>query len=392
VPVVGPETVPNSERLNRFGSDSPLYPNYNRPTKRRKENMRLGKCITFTDRSCPLSTNRRILASSERLPMLTVSASPRAFGGPSRLEIQVLIELPGDVRERIYEIFASCNQRVSAKLSLIPTTHETSLDLTFIEHVSQFAAPFAFPSEWVMRFDTHYLGGGRHFGEWEIADIGFLVLFRRQGVLVHSKICLLQSKRLYPTEEVFHEDKAVDYMREFARLLESDEDFAEAIEPRSFTFSEESKYKALVVNDRQYKLVQEYETTYNIPIHYMLYHPLALPLSRTFPIVDAKEDGGPCTLGTRVLPAADLREALKLLDDGGRPSFRELCDGTSQSPASGPGWVLEDFVVDQLMACKQGYITEQRNDDGLRQIFNRRSGPISAAIAITFDMPAGMVP
>lgn len=75
-------------------------------------------------------------------------------------------------------------------------THETSLDLTVIEQLSQVASPLRFSGEWLVRLDTHYLGGGRHFGSWEIADLGVLVVFRRRGVVERVKVALLQSKRL----------------------------------------------------------------------------------------------------------------------------------------------------------------------------------------------------
>ncbi len=297
------------------------------------------------------------------------------------------IVLPSDVQWYIREVFASCNQRASSKLSSIPTSHETSLDLTFVEHFSQFAAPVAFDSQWIVRLDTHYLGGGRHFGEWEIADVGLLVLFRRRGIVVKSKICLLQSKRLYPTEEAFHEDGPMDYLIGFGRLFESDEDFAESVEPRVFTFSEVSKYKALITEDSQYKAIRSYEEKYKIPVHYMLYNPLELPSTQSFPIASAIDHDGPCIMGTRVLPASALREALRTLSPGSRPSVDDLRTGTNRAYGDDIGWKLEDFVVEHLLTCKQGYVAERRDDNGLRQVFYRRSGPISAAIALTFDMP-----
>jgi len=138
-----------------------------------------------------------------------------------------MLPIPDDVRDWVRHVFETCSSRTSRKISRIPTVHETSLDLTFIEHFSQFAAAVRLPSEWLIRVDTHYLGGGRHFGQWEIADIGLIVLFRRGGRLVRSKVALLQAKRLYPVEQDFSEDKPVDYAVGFGRLLEPDEEFAQ---------------------------------------------------------------------------------------------------------------------------------------------------------------------
>lgn len=85
------------------------------------------------------------------------------------------------VKNWLLSVFAEVNERASRKLSRIPTTHETSLDETVIEQLSQVACPFRFGNDWLVRIDTHYLGGGRHFGRWEIADLGVLVIFRRAG-------------------------------------------------------------------------------------------------------------------------------------------------------------------------------------------------------------------
>src|SRR5436190_1161126 len=115
----------------------------------------------------------------------------------------------------------------------VPTVHEASLDLTFIERLSSYATPVRLDSEWLVRIDAHYLGGGRHFGEWEVADIGLLVIFRRGTKIVRTKVGLLQSKRLYPDEQEFNEDEAIDYMVGFARLMKApEESFLGVTEPR----------------------------------------------------------------------------------------------------------------------------------------------------------------
>jgi hypothetical protein len=158
-----------------------------------------------------------------------------------------MITVPDDVRGWIRHIFAECNRDVASKMSRIPTVHETSLDLTFIERLSRFAAPVRLESECLVRIDAHYLGGGRHFGEWEVADIGLLVIFRRAGQVLRTKVALLQSKRLYPDEQDFSEDKAIDYMIGFGRLMPGDESYFRVTEPRLFSFGGQSRYKAFRV-------------------------------------------------------------------------------------------------------------------------------------------------
>ncbi len=94
-----------------------------------------------------------------------------------------------------------------------------------------------------MQISTHYLGGGRHVSawpglprRWEI-DIGVLVLFRQHGRLIRSKVALLQSKRLYPDELEWDEDSPLDYMTGFGRLMRRDDDWADVVAPRTFSFT-----------------------------------------------------------------------------------------------------------------------------------------------------------
>ena len=52
-------------------------------------------------------------------------------------------DLPGDVIDWIKRAFATCNDHVTAKLSTMPNTYETSLDMAFIEHLSSVSAPLS---------------------------------------------------------------------------------------------------------------------------------------------------------------------------------------------------------------------------------------------------------
>jgi hypothetical protein len=74
----------------------------------------------------------------------------------------------------------------------------------------------------------------------------------------------------------------------------------------------------------------------------------------------------------------------------GSPSFADI--ERLPSPFIGEdaaGWRLEKFVVDLLLQCKVGRITDVRNDEGLYRVFYRRSGPIAAAVSVTLDAPDG---
>lgn len=307
------------------------------------------------------------------------------------------IPFPPDVQSWIRGVFRSCNEKVAATVSRVPTIHETSLDMAFIEHFASMAAPVQFGSGWVVEFSTHYLGGGRHFGEWpelprrwEIADIGFLVLFRQRGRLIRSKVALLQSKRLYPDELEWDEDSPLDYMRGFGRLFRSDDDWSAVTSPRPFSFGVTSRYKALMTGVPQYQAIARYEAARDIPIYYMLYHPLQIPVTVVLPLTSDRPTAGTCEVGCRVVPAKDLRDVLSERPEGHSPTYSELHDGLAAPfnlDAHRAGWRLEHFVVDLLLECEGGYIANSRQDGGLNYIFNRRGGPISAALALTIDAP-----
>lgn len=306
------------------------------------------------------------------------------------------IPIPSDVRDWLYGVFADCNGRVAQTITQVPTIHEVPLDMTFIQHFLGVSAPQRFLSGWTVEINTHYLGGGRHYGEWddfprrwEIADIGLLVIFRQAGKVLRSKVALLQSKRLYPDEQEFEEDVPLDYMIGFGRLFHSDDDWAEVIEPRKFEFTLESKYKALLTGNRQYRSIAAFENQRNIPVYYLLYNPSQIPSSTVLPLTGVQAVDVDVQVGCRVVPANQLRAALSSRPAGHSPAYSEILSslGTPFGPDHPAGWRLEHFVVGLLLECETGYIAESREDSGLNYIFYRRTGPISAALAITLDAP-----
>jgi hypothetical protein len=283
-------------------------------------------------------------------------------------------------------------------VSDVPTTHETALDMTFIQHFLAAAAPRLFPSGWTVDFHAHYLGGGRHWAEWpggvrrwEIADIGFLVLFRRGGQLVRSKVALLQSKRLYPDELEWDEDSPLDYMRGFGRLMQHDDGWAYITEPRTFSFAADSRYKALITAIGQYEAIQNYEAQRQVPVYYLLYNPLKIPSQITLPLMPGQDRVNvECSVGCRVVPAQRVRLVLDPRPPGSVPTYvdlRSLIDEPVGGADVAGGWRLEDFV-DRLLDCEVGYVADSPQDAGLNYIFNRRSGPITAALSLTIDAPA----
>jgi hypothetical protein len=305
--------------------------------------------------------------------------------------------IPHDVRGWLSETFGACNERVSRLITDVPTTHETPLDMTFIQHFLSVSAPHVFPSGWTVEISTHYLGGGRHWADWqdwprkwEIADIGFLVQFRQAGKLIRSKVALLQSKRLYADELHLDEDVPYDYMVGFGRLFKDDQPWSDVVAPRRFGFTDQSRYQALMTGPGQYAAIRDYEENRKVPVYYMLYNPTTIPTSTTVPITPGAASSGAIDVGCRIVPASQLRSLLTGTPDGSTPSYGDLSAGLPlpfDQQRHRAGWRLESFVVDLLLECEVGYVANSPSDGGLNYIFNRRSGPISAALALTLDAP-----
>jgi hypothetical protein len=302
------------------------------------------------------------------------------------------LSLPPPVLNWIRGVFAEVNHRSATKLSRNANVWETSLDMTVIEQLSQFTAPFRFPSNWIVRLETHYLGGGRYWGKWEIADLGILIVFRKRGRVLATKVALLQSKRLYPDEiHNASEDHELDYQIGFGRLLESDSEYRSIVKPRTFHFSQMSRYRALEYGGEQYKAILKYTVDTNIGVYYLLYNPLALPWTVSLPVMDdtapkSTEDNVCC----RVIAAVnmDVKLGAASLAGADSPSFAQIC-GTDTYKLDADNWRLETFVADLVLGCKEGYLAGKTpfEDEGLFRVFNGRSGPISAAISVTIDAP-----
>lgn len=292
------------------------------------------------------------------------------------------VPLPADVVEYITDVFLAANGSVTSRLDRMPTTHEENLDFSFIDSLAVAIGPHRVPSGVVVDVDVHFLGGGRHWDRWEIADIGVIVNFRRQGALLRTKLLLFQSKRLYPQEADFIEFRGLTRPGGFGSLMEPH--WLPSQETRSFEFTTECRYKALSVGDAQWLAIGEYEKQTLVPVHYLLYHPSRIPHSQTIPALLPIEAAlPPFEVGARVLSASAMRTALSSSTKGYSPSFADLTGGSNP-----PGVQIHEFMRDEVLTCNQGYVAEQGlADDGLLNVFNRRSGPIAAAIRFDIDVP-----
>ncbi len=192
----------------------------------------------------------------------------------------------------------------------------------------------------------------------------------------------MQSKRLYPVEAEFVEDRGLARHGGFGSLMTPP--LLGASTPRLFRFNQSCRYRALQVGDDQWRAISQYERQYSIPVHYLLYHPHQLPHEREIPVrVPFARVNEDVALGAQVLDAKNLR---KRLAGGARnyaPSVADIAAG-----AAAPGMRLQEFMRDEVLACKQGYVSDTpAADEGLTRVFNQRNAPIAAAIRFDINIP-----
>lgn len=292
------------------------------------------------------------------------------------------VPLPSDVVDYVTQTFQRANNEVSRRIDRMPTTHEENLDLTFIDSLAAATGPHISASGVVVDFDIHFVGGGTHWERWEVADLGVIVNFRRAGELIRTKVLLLQSKRLYPQESDFVEFRGLARIGGFGSLMERS--WLPAQEPRLFNFLPGCRYKALQVGDDQWARIKAYEEAHAIPVHYLLYHPSEIPSSCEIPTrLPIVEPSTPPRVGARIVSAGDMRMILAASPRNHAPSFDEVSNG-----AEAPGLPVEEFIRDEVLTCRQGYVADPESyDAGLEAVFNRRGAPIAAAIRFDIDVP-----
>jgi hypothetical protein len=300
-----------------------------------------------------------------------------------------LPSFPPEVHRYVASVFRTANRRVCEKIAAVPNCPEPSLDLTLIEHLSQFGGPRVVAPGWAVRIDIHYLGGLRHFYGWEVADIGVLVFAKQGSSVVAKKTALLQSKRLYPSAGAIAEESAEDFKIGFGGLLPSQVSAKSLSLAHTFEFKNSSKYRALKTADDQYKAIESYEEKHKLDVHYLLYNPWSLDASYTYPISGKTKLGSAGNGGCRVLPASMLRGGLAKRPAGHSPSFAEVIAIMGPKANGQAGWRLEHFVSNLLLRCKEGNLFESVDQDNIFALFNRRSGPIAAAVAVTVEQFGG---
>ncbi len=283
-------------------------------------------------------------------------------------------------------LLAECNRRISFQLSTFPNAHEEALDLIFISHFASMQGAIRFGSHWTVRIDAHYIGGGRHYQTWEVADIGLMAIFRRGGKIERSKLTFLQSKKLYASPLKLQEFDPYHRMG-MGRLLVTEEEHSEVVQPKLLKYSESSRYKAMQLGSEQQNAMHEFSTRYGIGIHYLLYNPCVLPWQIKTP-VEQLPSIAENTVGARIVPKQLVDNMLGSNKSGYSPSYadigKEFAKAFTESPDTG-GWRMEGFVCDHFITGTVGLVDDSPNFQTMTRLLSQKTSPISSALSITFD-------
>lgn len=297
--------------------------------------------------------------------------------------------LPEDVIDAVRQVFRSANERVSGLLMTQPAMHEEGLDFHLVSKLDEFGALMV-PSGTAVAIETHWLGGRRHYGRWEISDIAVVIAVRVQGGLVARKVALLQTKRLYTREIPIETIDRSDYAIGIGRLIDRDCKLMPLFHQRAFSFTSDCVYGALTAGSEQVARINDYVAARGIPVYYALYNPPRLPTSGLHPrgfLAGSADDND---VGCRVLTNDEMNVALSGLPVGKPPSFENLKKVLCKSafdPFAEHGWRLETFIADEVLRCREGRLFDGSEDDALEALLYRRTAPITSAIVVTIDLP-----
>jgi len=299
------------------------------------------------------------------------------------------LTLPHEVQEFLLHLFSECNRRISFQLSTFPNAHEEALDLLFISHFAHMQGAIKFGSKWTLRIDAHYIGGGRHYRTWEVADIGLMVIYRKRGKITRSKLTFLQSKKLYASPLKY---VPIDpyYRAGMGRLLVTEAEHQELVEPKLLKYSETSKYKALKMKSEQQAAMHSFSSRFGIKLHYLLYNPSLIPWQIKNP-VEALPVITENKVGCRIVPKPLLDKTLGNKGVNYSPSYKDIKDAFktefSGSESDG-GWRMEHFINDLFIGGNEGMVDDSPNFETMISLLSQKSSPISSALSITFDIEA----
>lgn len=295
--------------------------------------------------------------------------------------------LPEDVIDAVRSLFSDTNDAVSNLLMRQPAMHEEGLDFHLVSKLDEFGSQ-VLASGTALVVETHWLGGRRHWGRWEISDIAFVITVRIAGGLVARKVALLQTKRLYTKEIPIDQLEQFDFEIGIGRLIDRTEKVVPLFNQRQFSFAPNCVYRAITNGSDQVRRINEYVDARNVPVYYALYNPTVLPTHGLYPAT-GKPPYHENEVRCRVLKREEVNAVLDTLPKGAAPSFKTLQNKNRKStsdPYAQNGWRLETFVADEVMRCREGRLFEDHHDEDLASLLYSRSAPIAAAIVMTIDL------
>ncbi len=295
-------------------------------------------------------------------------------------------KIPAAVIDFVRGTFATANDKVSRTLTVHPSMHEESLDHLLIAELTATPPTFFSNDQAAVGIETHWLGGRRMYGRWEIADIALFIILRISGKLEARKTALIQTKRLYSKEIPTSELEEMDYQIGIGRIADKTDQIFPLSVQRAFSFDDSCVFGAMTSGSPQVQRIEAYIQEKNIPVYYGLYCPVAVPYSGFYPTTAGSDNVPKNDLGCRIQSSIDTHAALGKVTAGKAPTLSELRIDLSPTAQRPYGWSLQEFVADEVLRCREGRLFDGSADQNLQSLFYERSAPISAAISITIDI------
>ena len=173
------------------------------------------------------------------------------------------------------------------------------------------------------------------------------------------------------------------------RLLVTDDEHGELIEPKLLKYSEKSKYKALQMGSEQQEAMSSFSKRFNIKLHYLLYNPSIIPWEikspvEEIPVISENK------VGCRVIPKQIIDKELKKGSAKYSPTFKDMKDlfkNSSLLKENEAGWRMEHFISGLFIEGNEGLVDDSPNFETILNLLSQKSSPISSALSITFDIP-----
>lgn len=290
--------------------------------------------------------------------------------------------IPDDVIAFFRSAFAEANREVTQLLYNVPNVRETTLDDVLVNALIPNSPPRTLPSGAIVEMDIHNIGGLRRLYSWETADIAVLAFIYRGSRLVAQKIGLLQSKRLYPTNNDVLDADPVGFHYGMNAMIRRDTSSPLRVINRTFDFTEDCIYGSIHSEDDQIEAIEHHNREFGESVHYLLYTPPKLPVTVTYPVA-YRQVVTEFEEGCLVYSVDAVHGAVKGLERGKSPSHRQIAAMATSKTR------LETWASDLLLTCQVGQQFDKSKEEIVSTMLERRSGPISAAIAFSISLPPG---